>query len=74
MNTFSTSPSMTLNMVRYAPTSPAEQAQARASLKAMKAEQRRARRVGRNNPWAALGRRFAGPATTPSPSRPLIAH
>lgn len=58
MNTFSASPIMTLKLVRYAPTVPAEQTQARATLRAIRAEQRSARVAGWN-PWAGLVRRFA---------------
>jgi hypothetical protein len=73
MNTFSTSPTMTLNLARYTSTVPAEQTQARATLRALRAEQRSARGGGRN-PWAALVRRFAVSGSTPSSaSRPLAA-
>jgi hypothetical protein len=73
MNTFSASPTMTLSVARYVTTVPAEQTQARATLRAIKAEQRSAR-ASRRSPWASLVRRFAVSAPTTSPaSRPLTA-
>jgi hypothetical protein len=73
MNTFSTSPTMTLNLARYTPTGPAEQTQARATLRALKAQQRSARKPGWS-PWAALVRRYAVTGSTSShTSRPAIA-
>ena len=42
MNTFSSSTAMTLSMARYASSEPTQQAQARATLRALRAEQRQA--------------------------------
>lgn len=71
MNTFSTSPTMTLNMVRYAPTEAAAATQARATLRALKAEQRRSR--VRRSPRAELARRWTVSAPLSSPARPSTA-
>jgi hypothetical protein len=67
MNTFSTSPSMALSMARYTTTEPAQQVQARAALKAIRAQQRQARAT--RHLFNALVRRFTVPAPAGTPAR-----
>ncbi len=67
MNTFSTSPDLTLRMARYTTTEPAAQAEARATIRALRAQHRQERARTRN-PIAALARRIAVSRPTANPT------